>query len=230
MITKKNLKETILSLKKAPPERLRVSIQLKHRIWNNIRISSLEAVHAVNQYLKSIEAEDIFFSRLTPFAFAEIPYSKIEELSKLPGVISVKPEPVMEPMILEPVAINESENLTLSEVMKEVKADKLWNKATGKGVKIAIVDSGIDKTHPMFVKDGETKVIAENYFGDDEGTEDNVGHGTFCASCAAGYKWEVEGIGTFIGAAPDASLINVKVAAKRGFWDSDIIEGIEWCE
>ena len=228
MITKKNLKETILSFRKAPPERLRVSIQLKHQIWNNLCISSPKAIQSVSQYLISIEAKDIFFSWLTPFAFAEIPYDKIEELSKHPGVVRVKPEPIMKTMDLKPAAINESENLTLSEVIEEVKANKLWNKATGKGVKIAIVDTGIDKTHPMFVKDGETKVIAENNFGDDEGVEDNVGHGTFCASCAAGYEWEVEGIGTFIGAAPDASLINVKISSGDKLYVSDAIEGIEW--
>src|ERR1700710_1919872 len=61
-----------------------------------------------------------------------------------------------------------------------------WGSATGKGVRVAIVDSGIDGTHPavggvdraVWVKledDGETTTILD----DDEG--DLFGHGTACA-------------------------------------------------
>ena len=101
---------------------------------------------------------------------------------------------------------------------------------TGKGVRIAILDTGIDSTHPdlMYNSDGSTKIIAQQSFVDidfdgipDEGPEDLNGHGTHVAGTAAGNGYQ-------IGVAPDAFLLNAKVCAGSGCATSWMIEAVEW--
>ena len=118
---------------------------------------------------------------------------------------------------------------------------------TGKGVIVGIIDTGIDYTNPVFrYEDGTTKIkyiwdqtiITESNsennnicFGTLYSSEminealrsenpyeivphkDNVGHGTYLASLAAGRE-----IGEFIGAAPDAELIVVKLRKSPKYY------------
>ncbi len=101
---------------------------------------------------------------------------------------------------------------------------------TGKGVKIAILDTGIDSTHPdlLYNRDGSTKIIAQQSFVDidfdgipDEGPEDLNGHGTHVAGTTAGNGYQ-------IGVAPDAFLLNAKVCSSTGCATSWMIAAVEW--
>lgn len=101
---------------------------------------------------------------------------------------------------------------------------------TGKGVKVAVLDTGIDSAHPdlMYTSDGHVKVIAEQSFIDvnfdgipDEGPEDIIGHGTHVAGTVAGNGYQ-------IGVAPDALLMNAKVCSSIGCATSWMIEAVEW--
>ena len=106
----------------------------------------------------------------------------------------------------------------------------------GKGVGILVIDGGIDGTHPMFVRNGVSKVrknlevipiadllvnppIGETSNGwglllDPPGnnTDDLHGHGTHVAGIAAGYPTVTPLGHHLIGAAPDATLYGVSVA------------------
>ncbi len=106
-----------------------------------------------------------------------------------------------------------------------IKADRLWEKGIdGRGVKVAVIDSGIDKNHPDLVG----KVVAEKNFLSDEITADDLlGHGTMVAGIIAG-TGAASG-GEYRGIAPGADLISVKVIDGQGDGKvSDIIAGIEW--
>ena len=106
-----------------------------------------------------------------------------------------------------------------------VKADKLWAKGIdGKGITVAIIDSGINKNHPDLVG----RVVGEkNFVGHEITTTDLLGHGTMVAGIVAG-TGAASG-GKYKGVAPGASLLNVKVINKNGNGRiSDIIAGIEW--
>ncbi len=106
-----------------------------------------------------------------------------------------------------------------------INADELWSKGIdGKGVIVAVLDSGIDKNHP----DLAGKVIGEKNFVEDEASADDIlGHGTMVAGIIAGSG--AASNGKYKGIAPGASLLNVKVINSKGDGKiSDIIAGIEW--
>ncbi|MEM2169722.1 MAG: S8 family serine peptidase [Candidatus Bathyarchaeia archaeon] len=69
-------------------------------------------------------------------------------------------------------------------------ANKAWNlNVTGTNVRIAILDTGIDSTHPVFLyPNGSSKVISNVDFTDDYDPRDFHGHGTHVASIAAGFE------------------------------------------
>lgn len=106
-----------------------------------------------------------------------------------------------------------------------INADQLWHRGVdGKGVTVAVIDSGIDKNHP----DLAGRVIGEKNFVEDETTTDDLlGHGTMVAGIIAGSG--VSSDGKYTGIAPGANLLNIKVINSKGDGRvSDIIAGIEW--
>jgi subtilisin family serine protease len=105
--------------------------------------------------------------------------------------------------------------------------DKLWIKTKGEGVKVAIIDSGIDKNHPDI--DYSRIVLKRNflYEGEDEiqlnNVEDENGHGTHCTGILAG-----QGIKTF-GVAPNVSLFIGKIAnSLHEIEQNKLFKAIEW--
>ncbi len=97
-----------------------------------------------------------------------------------------------------------------------VQADKLHERGlSGKGVKIAIIDTGIDLSHPEFA--GRTVEWADLVNGRSQAYDDN-GHGTHVAGIVAAkgtYKTLLSGF-RLKGAAPDASLIIIKAIGADG--------------
>ncbi|MGW2178998.1 S8 family peptidase [Streptomyces sp. NPDC001732] len=94
---------------------------------------------------------------------------------------------------------------------------------TGKGVKIAVLDTGVDATHP----DLQGQILDTKNFTASPDAKDRVGHGTHVSSIAAGTG--AKSGGKFKGVAPDAKLIEGKVLDDDGFGDdSGILAGMEW--
>ncbi|MFE9882371.1 S8 family serine peptidase [Streptomyces sp. NPDC005784] len=113
---------------------------------------------------------------------------------------------------------------SLDRSVKQIGADKAWEAGyDGTGVEIAVLDTGVDKTHD----DLKTQVVEEKNFSGSPDTVDRVGHGTHVASIAAGTG--AESGGKYKGVAPGAKVISGKVLNDEGFGDdSAIIAGMEW--
>ena len=137
---------------------------------------------------------------------------------------------------------------TLDAAIPLHQVDRVWAQIgpdnAGAGVKIAIIDSGIDNTHPGFqdptipALDGfpivnypsdtaftNNKVIVArsyaalfDYLDPDPSAEDNAGHGTALAMCAAGVSHAAP-MATIAGVAPKAYLGSYKVLGTPGFND-----------
>jgi subtilisin family serine protease len=92
-----------------------------------------------------------------------------------------------------------------------------WDTTMGKGVRIAIIDSGVDQTHPDIAPNlalNLTEVDQSAYpSACDDGTpQDQEGHGTWTASLAAAAMGP--GTGQLIGVAPAATILNIKVLQR----------------
>lgn len=111
-----------------------------------------------------------------------------------------------------------------AESAPQIGAPEAWESGfTGKGVKVAVLDTGIDESHP----DLKGAVVAKKDFSGSGGIQDVDGHGTHVASTIAGSGIASDGVNT--GMAPDADLMIGKVLSDDGTGsDSDIIAGMEW--
>ncbi|ORZ33432.1 peptidase S8/S53 domain-containing protein [Catenaria anguillulae PL171] len=163
---------------------------------------------------------------------------QIVELSKVAGVKAIYPVLLhsFDPMEVTPNAdpakrtdLSSSHNATgVARVREELKL-------TGKGIRIAIIDSGVDYRHPAFARPGQTcprlgesgcRVIkGVDIVGDDWNPADPLrdvvkpdddpddcisGHGTHVAGISAGAD------NVFTGVAPDADILAYKVFGCTG--------------
>ncbi len=152
-----------------------------------------------------------------------VPISQYSQVRRLPGVKKVYFSRLHR-MLLDQAAVLQN-------------AQALWNATggstqAGKGIKIGIIDSGIDITNQMFIDSslsapagfpkGESSftnskvIVARNYINLLSSSQfvqtaiDEVGHGSFVAGCAAG-KQTAAPLATIAGMAPGAYLGNYKI-------------------
>ncbi|MFH8726862.1 type VII secretion-associated serine protease mycosin [Streptomyces termitum] len=104
--------------------------------------------------------------------------------------------------------------------LQRVQLDRLWAQSTGKGVRVAVIDTGVDVKNPQLtravdVKSGinlipkDAKDANGNKLkrGKEDGTTDTVGHGTRVSGIIAARP--AKGTG-FVGLAPDAVIIPIQ--------------------
>jgi subtilisin family serine protease len=171
------------------------------------------------------EAEIGWRYRLVANGFSlTLPRAGVDDLRALPGVRDVLPAGSYAPQ--------------LTSSPQQIGAPALWGQAldtAGQGVKIGIIDSGIDPSHPFFDADGYTmpagfpkgqqrftsaKIVVARVFAPRGATapstrvaysEDDASHGTHVAGIAAGNANTPAGGSRVSGVAPRAYLGNYKV-------------------
>ena len=142
---------------------------------------------------------------------------EIEELAQLPQVKHVYPDYRVHVTLEDSVPLIGAPNLWLLE-------DPLGRKVTGTGMVVAILDTGVDYTHPDLggCFGISCRVIGGyDFINNDDDPMDDHGHGTHVAGI-------VGASGATTGVAPDVSFLAYKVLSASGSGSfSNVIAGIE---
>ncbi|MFN8490574.1 MAG: S8 family peptidase [Caldilineaceae bacterium] len=108
-----------------------------------------------------------------------------------------------------------------------IRATQVWNEAPaylqGQSMTIAVVDSGLNRSQDLagrVTKQANFNLAYHN-------STDQYGHGTFIAGLIAGNGQASQG--QYVGVAPQANLINVRVSDDQGMaTESDLVNGLQW--
>jgi len=185
-----------------------------------------------------LDSMDTVFNGL----IVSIPDARAVELSKIPGVVRVHAVHRVRPLLNHALPVHKVPDawLTLPQ----------GQNSAGAGIKIGMIDTGIDVNHPAFsgslppvagfpmvLVDGDMLftnakiIVAKNYTtllpdGGDPDADDYDGHGTGTAMAAAGGT-VVSQYGTLTGVAPQAYLGSYKIADVNGSTSDVIAKGID---
>lgn len=156
-----------------------------------------------------------------PAIAATVPATSVAALARSAGVLRVEPDGTVFAIDHDTTSADaELDNTWGVEHIRAGEAHASGN--VGTGVKVAVIDSGVDYNHPD---------LAANYAGgydfvnDDPDPMDDNSHGTHVAGTVAAVK---DGVGV-VGVAPSARIYALKVlgASGSGSW-SDVIAALQW--
>jgi len=186
--------------------------------------------------LKQFDAEIKYvYKYINTTCMRNVKLRDIEKIYSLPGVVMVEIEPEVRKFLDSSVAGMRAKKSNVYNL-------GVWNDTgiTGKGINIAILDSGVDNNHdslndmddnpsttdPKFIAGVDWTRSLVIIDGSDD-PNDVDGHGSHCAGIAMGTGgWSYD----YRGVAPGARLVDVKVMKNLGSGSAgDIISGIEWC-
>lgn len=107
--------------------------------------------------------------------------------------------------------------------LARINAPRAWDSAQGAGIRIAILDTGIDATHPDLAG---RLVPGWNFYDGNADTSDVHGHGTAVAGAAAAAMNNSIGVASVAG---QASLMPVRIADANAYayW-STVAQGLNW--
>jgi subtilisin family serine protease len=194
--------------------------------------------HIQNQIITEIERKGrkpgrIHKYKYTPYIAMTVDTETLDAIFASPDIVNVEED------FLVPLAVD------LNWSIDRIGAIQLHDSSiTGAGVAVAILDTGVDKTHPFL----EGSVVSEACYSTnlcpvdlaptDPGSAMPYGgscpfgecdHGTHVAGIVAGRRGVVDSPGP--GAAPEAGIIAIQVfslsGSDMGAWNSDIKKGLE---
>jgi len=144
-------------------------------------------------------------------------------LASRPGVLRVEDD-IKVFTLVEPIKSKPSQPAQLLPWgVDRINADLAWSASTASGVKVAVIDTGIDLNHPDLIANIKGSF---NAIKPQRRAYDDNGHGTHVAGIIAAAHNQ---IGT-IGAGHSANLYAVKALDGSGSgYTSDVIESIQWC-
>lgn len=178
---------------------------------------------AQNRLIQEIRAQNIPISVHHTYDYllngihASVLMKDVSQLEAFQGVKGVFPDYVVHTLLNESVPLIGADQVWLLD-------DSNGQNVTGIGIEVAIIDTGIDYTHPdLGGSFGPGNKVAGGYdfVNDDPDPFDDYGHGTHVAGIVAAN-------GTLKGVAPEATLFAYKVLDNYGYgYTSDIISALE---
>ena len=180
--------------------------------------------------LVQIEAEarkaggiNIKVARLLGQVFCELDAGQAQQLSRIPGLVlkevkEVRPTVVVAPEAGASQAVVTPQAYGIWDIFQELRS-LFAPSLTGVGLTIAVLDSGIRKTHRSL----NNRVVYEANFTASPSAGDAFGHGTQVAFVICGCDPEGDA-----GVAPGARVMNIKVLSDEGIGSEEtVVEGIE---
>lgn len=183
---------------------------------------------AQGRVLRSMAATKLRVNRrfeTIPAMATTVDQQTLDALARQPDVTAIVRDVALPPILDGTVAIIEADQLH----------DLGW---TGKGQAVAILDTGVDLDHPMFLDtEGNSRIVAEACFSsnssqsetlcpsgaetqtgtgagaDCSSTISGCGHGTHVAGIATGSEVTSNGV-SFSGVAPEADIVAIQVFSK----------------
>ncbi len=156
---------------------------------------------------------------------ANLTESQIAELKKQEAVIHIEEDQIIpQPHFrqfrkTQKLQTTRSKNGELTWGIKAIAADKAWGVTKGNGVRVLVLDTGVDATHPDLIQRFEK---GQSFMGGD--INDDVGHGTHTSGTVI-----ADGAGSgLMGVAPGARFLMAKVCSGAGCSTSGIIQGVDW--
>lgn len=118
---------------------------------------------------------------------------------------------------------------TLSQIypqnLKELNIPEVWKKTRGKGVVVAVLDTGTPKDHPDLIKNVDLSKCRSFIPGEDI-WDTYHGHSTHVGGTIAA----IDNHFGIVGVAPEVTIVTIKVLGKNGRGSSDsIAKGLEYC-
>lgn len=168
-----------------------------------------------SSFIHSLYGKELFKYRVIPAIAIELPKANVNKLGNNRNIKSFEVD--------GKVTITDIE-LDNSWGVKQIGAGIMHDvNVVGSGVKVAVIDTGIDYTHSELAS-----IYSGGYdfVNNDANPMDDNGHGTHCAGIIAAAN---NGIGV-VGVAPSIQLYAIKVLDSSGMgWESQVIAGIDWC-
>lgn len=188
-------------------ERDRVIVTLRSDAAQD-RIEQLSSVSSAIDLVGELPSTDALVVEVDPGAK--------DALAQDPDVVRIEKDPVVTIQRRAPAPE------TTPWGVSRVNAPAAWPTSRGAGVKVAVIDTGIDLAHPDLTANLRTGI---NLVRPGRTPDDDNGHGTHVAGIIGAVS---NSIGV-VGIAPNVELYPVKVLNSRGVgYLSDIIAGIDW--
>lgn len=199
-----------------------------------LQFTETQTLEQAIKVLEAMEIPILHRYRLLPLVLiGDLTPEKLKTLANHCSITNIHPNKVHK-FIESPeelISPPSDANLNSSRLPDIIRTKKLLEEGhNGSGIIIAILDTGIDATHPDLPDKivHETSFVNTNYgYSDNEDAVDRNGHGTGVAGVISGTGKASNGL--YAGIAPGAKLWNVKVLNSIGSGrEAGIIAGIEY--